>query len=223
MKLIYPDYEYVFDFTEGNHFCITIENPISFRNYVFNLLKQTEGEEGKFTLTDGLKEIEINKNISFITDLLRFEPVDKKISNKISQLLKTFIVNESMYERTADIVAKIENYIISIVEEFPYPVEYDIPEPANLLKTLNLRITSEYNSLLSKLCEYMKLLHDICGISIFVLLGAYTFFTKQELELLIEEANLQKHNIFFIESNPPKDHIKGIKNIIIDKDDCEIF
>lgn len=223
MKLINRNYEYVFHLIDGNHFCITIENPLIFRTYVTDLLNQIEGGEGKFILSEGIEEKEIDKNISMITDYLRFDPIDKKVSNKINLLLKNFVVDEILYEKTTEVVSTIEKYAISIIDDFPYSLSYDKIDVNNLLKILNLKITVEYTSLLEKIIEYMKLLHGICGISVFILLNISSFLSPQELEYLIEEANLQKHNLIFIESHNNQVQIPYTKNIIIDKDGCEIF
>ena len=82
MKLVHPDYEFVFDFKEGVHHHLIIEQPEIFRNYITELLLQEEGEDGAFVLSEGNEELEISKNLDIMTDVLRFDPNRQESNNK---------------------------------------------------------------------------------------------------------------------------------------------
>ena len=88
---------------------------------------------------------------------------------------------------------------------------------------INFRPTVSFDSLVEKAVERMKLLHEICNISVFVLVNAFSYFTNDEIYNLIEEANLEKHNLLFIDSTDRQGTELSLVKVIIDKDGCEIF
>lgn len=223
MKLVHPDYEFVFDFKEGVHHHLIIEQPEIFRNYITELLLQEEGEDGAFVLSEGNEELEISKNLDIMTDVLRFDPIDKKVTTKITSMLKSFMTGETMFERTSMLATEIESYAIHLTEEFPYSITYDNFDVANLVKLINFRPAVSFDSLAEKAAERMKLLHEICNISVFVLVNAFSYFTNDEIYNLIEEANLEKHNLLFIDSTDRQGTELSLVKVIIDKDGCEIF
>lgn len=223
MKLVHPDYEFSFDLKEGVHYQLIIEQPEILRNYITELLLQIDGEDGAFILSKGNEELEISKNIDIITDVFKMDPIDKKVTTKITNMIKNFITSEIMFEKTAFLTTEIESYAIKLVEEFPYAISYDGIDISNLIKLMNLHPTASFDSLIEKIVERMKLLHEICDISIFILLNAFSYFSEEEISNLIEEANLEKHNLIFIENTQRQNQKLGLTKIIIDKDGCEIF
>ena len=223
MRLINPNFEHVFEIKEGNHFLVVIENPEIMRTYISDLIKQANGEDGPFVLSENSSELNISKNMDILSNILVFETVDKSVISKVNTLLKNFMVGENMFERTAILKTQIENYAIQLSEEFPYSLSYDELDVSNLIKLIGIKPAVSYDSIAEKIAERMKLLHDICNISIFIIINAFSFLTIEEINELIEDSNLEKHHLIFIDSlNPSVDTILLTK-IIIDSDGCEIF
>lgn len=223
MKLVHPDYEFIFDLKEGTHYQLIIESPTVLRQYISELLKQGDGEDGNFVLSDENEELEISKNIDIITDVLRLDPIDKKVTTKITSMIKSFMAGETMYDKTSKLLTEIESYALHLIEEFPYSITYDNLDVTNLVKLINFHPTVSFESLIEKIAERMKLLREICNISIFVLFNAFSIFTENEITSLIEEANLEKNNLLFIDDNQNQYFHERLIKIIIDKDSCEIF
>lgn len=223
MKLMHPNYESEFLFEERTHFLLIIENPLIFRTYTSELFTQINGNDGEFILTEGIDTLSIDKNIDIISDFLHFEAMDKKVSNKINSLLKSFITSEFIYDKTLDIITKLEQYSINVIEEFPYSISYDQIDTTSILRAINFKLIADFDSLLEKIAERMKLCHDICNISVFIFINAFSFLALEEIELLIENANLEKNNLLFIESHNTSSRVQNVKKIIIDADGCEIF
>ena len=118
MRLINPNFEHVFEIKEGNHFLVVIENPEIMRTYISDLIKQANGEDGPFVLSENNSELDISKNMDILSNVLVFETVDKSVTSKVNSLLKSFMAGENMFERTAILKTQIENYAIQLSEEF---------------------------------------------------------------------------------------------------------
>ena len=101
MRLINPNFEHVFEIKEGNHFLVVIENPEIMRTYISDLIKQANGEDGPFVLSENNSELDISKNMDILSNVLVFETVDKSVTSKVNSLLKCFMAGENMFERTA--------------------------------------------------------------------------------------------------------------------------
>lgn len=223
MRLINPNFEHVFEIKEGKHFLVVIENPEIMRTYISDLIKQSDGEDGSFVLSENNSELDISKNMDILSNVLAFETVDKSVTSKVNTLLKNFMVGENMFERTAILKTQIENYAIQLSEEFPYSLSYDELDISNLIKLMGIKPAVSYDSITEKISERMKLLHDICNISIFIIVNAFSFLTTKEINELIEDSNLEKHHLIFIDSLNPSVENSPLTKIIIDSDGCEIF
>lgn len=223
MRLINPNFEHVFEIKEGNHFLVVIENPEIMRTYISDLIKQANGEDGPFVLSENNSELDISKNMDILSNVLVFETVDKSVTSKVNSLLKCFMAGENMFERTAILKTQIENYAIQLSEEFPYSLSYDELDISNLIKLMGIKPAVSYDSITEKISERMKLLHDICNISIFIIVNAFSFLTTKEINELIEDSNLEKHHLIFIDSLNPSVENSPLTKIIIDSDGCEIF
>ena len=223
MRLVHADYEFVFDIIEGLHYQVIIENPQIFRALILQLLDEIETGEGRFVLSENFEEIPMQKHVDVITDLLQIEPYDKRVLTKITSMLKTFVTNEDMYDDTMSIISEINKYALAVAERFPYLITFDDVDINGLIKALNGRPSTDADSLVEKICERMTILHDICGISIYILINATSYLSKDELNLLIEEGNLEKHNLILIDSFDTNYTHPNLKKLIIDNDNCEIY
>ena len=86
MRLINPNFEHVFEIKEGNHFLVVIENPEIMRTYISDLIKQADGEDGPFVLSENNSELDISKNMDILSNVLVFETVDKSVTSKVNSL-----------------------------------------------------------------------------------------------------------------------------------------
>lgn len=225
MKLVHPEMNYQVDFSEGKITGIFFDDPVRYRDFVTNLLKQSNDEEGLFVLSEDGEEISFSKNLAIISDVLNFDIEDKRVSNKVQSLLKSFAVSEDMFIKTQSVLSYIEKYAADLSEEFIYPVSYTSPEASAMIKMLAFKIDFEFQDELERLSEYINILHDICDIKAFVILGAFSCFSLDELKLFSEECSLKGHSILFLESNSAicNEEISFIEKVIIDSDGCEIF
>ena len=225
MKLVHPDYEYHIDFSEDSITAFFFDNPVSLRAWFMELVNQYKGEKGKFVLSEKGEEISISENMMIVSDPLLFEISDKKITNKIQSMLKSYVLSSDMFIKTQTILSEIEKYAEEIKAEFGYPINFDKFDSIVLLKMISFGIEYEFSSELEKLLEYMNLLHDICGIKAFVILNTFSVFSKQEIEQLCKDCSLQGHSLLFIEgsSSLSDEQLLFLNKVIIDSDGCELY
>lgn len=225
MKLVHPLHEFQIGFNEGDITALFFDSPVLFRSFVTELFSQYNENGGNFVLSEENNELKLSDNIIIIPNSLCITFDDKKVSNKLSSMLKSYLVSEDMFMSTQEIISKLEMYAEEIVCSFQYPLCYEKPDSSVILKILGFKAAVEYQSELEKLLEYMNLHHDICNIRGFVLLNCFSYFSIEELQLLAKDCQLQGHSLLFIESSSilsdlPLDFCR---KIIIDWDGVEIF
>ena len=79
MKLVHPKLEGQIIFSDEKPCQWVIESPEDFSLYVQELLRQSEGEEGQFVLSDGDKEKDISKYAEVIINPFAVNINDRKI------------------------------------------------------------------------------------------------------------------------------------------------
>ena len=223
MKLVHPHWEHSFNFDLYNTYCLIIENPTLLREYLIELRAQVSGEDGLFVLSHDNKELTLSDHVVILSDLLFFEIADRKLTSRIQGLLKRFIVSSDMYEETQELISSLLQYAESIADKFDYPVTYNEVDYATLVKLLGFDVKYEYDSPLEKLIEYFDLAHDICNLSIFVLVNPSTLFIDEEIKSLTEHCMHMGHKIIAIEASDPDSSKFYERKIIIDEDACELF
>lgn len=220
ITLKHYNWEHTIKFNDGSITHLFIESPMTYRNYVSELLLQINGEEGDFILSD-TEELSIPKKLAILTDPINLQFDEKKINSKINKDLLSIASNSQALERTSfSLISLLEQYASEIAEDYGYNIDYETPDISSILKLLSFHITTEYESLADKILEWMNITHDILKIDNFILLNLQTYFTEKEIDQLCIEASSSKHNLLLIDQfNTYKKH-----NVItIDSDNCELF
>lgn len=223
MKLVNSKWEHIIELNEGSSTILVIEDSVMLREYATSLIFQVEHDEGPFVLSDEKKEYSLKDRIAVVTDPLQMDIVDKRISAKITSLMKSHMVGEDHYSDTLDIMSHLEAYAEKLQLDFPYELSHNEIDSVSIAKMLGFSIVTEYENELDRMSEYTKLMHDICGIDSFFFIGMSNYFSEKELRVFLHESYLEKHNLVFIEKNDNLDSSLFQKRIIIDGDSCEIF
>lgn len=223
MKILrHFDWEHEIIFNDGSITNLIIENPITLRNYILELVNQINEGEGDFILSEKEEEISISKNLAFVANPITLEFDEKKINAKINKDLLQLVSKSSDIQRiTFPLISMIEQYAEKLVEEYGYNVAYkELGEP-EVIKMLNFHIDQEYDSPADKILEWMNITHDILQIENFVILNLSLYFSENEIDLLCSEASSLKHNLLLIDRVKLYDNATNI--ITIDADNCELF
>lgn len=222
MKLVTSKWEHSYCLGDGECYETIIENPFVFRDYIESLKTQIEGLDGPFVLSEKLKPLKLKDHAILIDNPLSLESSNKRISSKIVSLLKDQASSEDFIIDTSEILSAIARYAEKLSDCSDYSIKYDDPDIAGIIKILNFEIDLEYETPLERLAEYFNVLHSLCGISVFILVNAISFFSIEELRELITFCISQKHSVILLNSYQKNLNIENLKVSIIDEDCCEI-
>lgn len=223
MKLVNSSWEHVIDLSDGTSTLLVIEDPICLRGYIEALIEQINTDIGPFVLSDEKKEYSVKEKVAVVTDPLQNEIVDKRITSKITSMMKSHMVGEDHYADTIGIISAIESYAEELKSDFPYELTHSEIDSASLSKLLGFSILVEYESKIDRLTEFANIMHGICGINSFFLVGMSSYYSEEELSIFLKECCLQKHNVVLLERLDCLGNVGVSKKVVIDKDHCEIF
>lgn len=224
MKLVYPDYKNQIIFQEGCTNLWIIENQKEFRRLIHELYAQTQGEDGRFVLSEENDILNVKKTMQCILVPFDLELNNKKILEAIYTKLKNNIMESSLFLSQNEMLGKVFQFLEEIIEQADYPLTYneDI-DIKSIFKLVNLKLDSSAESMPEQLYEYIRLHQQILGIKVFVFVNLRTYLTDEELEDLLRYLEYYKASILLIESQDRGEKFKGEKKYIIDKDLCEIY
>ena len=215
------NWEHTVIFDDGSITNLFIENPVTFREYTGELLRQINGDDGDFVLSQNNEEISITKNIAIITDPLNLQFDEKKINTKINKDIVSLIAKDAEIQKDSfPLISMLEQYANNLKESYGYNINYEIPDDTSIVKILGFHIDMDYETQSEKLLEWLNITHDILHIENFVILNMQTYFSNKEIEIICAEASSMKHNLLLINQFNTYDRPNSI---IIDSDNCELY
>lgn len=224
MKLVHPDYLFQINMQESFITKLVIENPKVFSAVVQELMQQIEGGEGRFVLSDNNEIIEISENVFYIIDPFSLDINQKKVLTKIYSLLKDEIISTELFLKTNQLFSEMKLYMEEIIEIVDYPLTYLDEIDINMFfKFMNVRVESLDGDILEQLIDYIKIMQQVLGYSVVVLINIKAYLETSEIVQLYKFASYQKISLIMIESNEDGDGIADERVYIIDKDCCEIY
>lgn len=224
MKIINKNWQRKIEIEENTIYTLVFENKKYYRENIKELISQHKGNEGNYIYSNDNKEISFEKSSYIITDIFNIEINSKKILTKIyNSLLKQIIDDIVEYnELTTHIRAYFEKLIFNSSFEVEQGEEIDIN---SLLKLGNFQIHVEDDDILEKFIKFLKVLVQLCGITIIFIVGLHNVFTDEEVREIYKEVCVNKISIINIEyqqfNNLSNENYKEIV-YIFDKDNCEI-
>lgn len=223
MKLVYEDIETHIDFAQHKVNILVIENPSLMREVIGNLVRQIQGDDGKFILSEGSKTLSLAKNASIIIDFFAVTLNERKVLTKLYDRLTELSVSEDFYLRTNDIRCRIEEYTNDILFASDLTLAYDDSfKMQEFFKFLGIKFEDNEATLLERLLAYVELCASFLGLKLVVCVNLNAFLSKDELEDLYNQIKYYNINLLLIEhkftrSSLPQEHL-----LVIDEDLCEI-
>jgi CRISPR type II-A-associated protein Csn2 len=221
MKLNNADYNLLFDMKENQINVLVVENQHAFSDIVSSLYFQCQGGEGHFILSDANKALKIANEAEILLDLFSLDFNNRKILGKLYAELDD-IGKDYIQEKeniNASIVQNLDEIILkSRYDHLDFQIDLQWTE---LFKLYKVKIEQDFENLLEKLIEYMKVLVYVCNISVLILVNTKAYFDSEEQKQIYEMANLLKLQLVLIESRESMS-ISEEKVYIIDKDLCLI-
>lgn len=222
MKLVHPEIPYAL--IESDNKCSEwiIENPETFSSYLQEMMQQCSGEDGRFVLSQGAKELDIAKNVEVIFDIFSVDCNDRRILSKLYAQLEQLAYGEMFYVRTRELAQRLQAYVMDLEQETDHilNMEQMLDLPA-ILKALGVKFESMEDNFFERMLRYMKLMGNILNKKLFVLINARSFISDAQIRMLMEELKYQDWKILFVESFA-RDCILSVPRCIIDKDNCVI-
>jgi len=221
MRLLLYDYDIEIELQLDTPFCLCLESPTMYRTVVQELWNQINGEPGSIILSDNGKELQISKCSELIINPYAITPNEKKLLNKLYQEM-VMIAGEELYEATSEINSRIIEYIDTIIDRIPYPIDYE-PEldVSSLAKAYKIRFDDSEEDAVSRLLSYCKLVHRVLGIECFIFANLKQIMTANELSSFYRELAYEHLYILDIEG-PYSYKLKGERCTIIDNDESRI-
>lgn len=221
MKLIYSVYGIELELEENQVYVLTVENTRVMTELIQDLWRQCQGEEGELSLVRNGEKVSFDKNIEFVYNPVMVSCNNRKIISKLYKQIDE-IAREEMYEKTLKLNSEIVSYLDELSEKVPYPLanlmEMELP---GLLKLYRLEVEEEYFSLAEQLVSYLRIMHQICGIKVFVCMNLKQFFNPSEIQIIYQDIFLEKLILIDIEGKY-SERLICEKNWIIDESLCII-
>lgn len=200
---------------------LSIENPKLFSDIIFNLWHQTNGQEGEIIVMDGAREVAIGKQVSFITNPFSINCNDKKIMAALYKEMNQLVV-DNFYEQYCRTNSIVVGFIDELINKVPYYLTFEPDmKVGDLLKIYDVRISTDNESIVTIMIDYMRALKDICGISIFIVLSLKQYMTIEQLKDIYEFCFYHKIYLINIEGHFTR-KVWGERCVIIDETLCVI-
>lgn len=219
MRLVNSKYGLDIIFKENRTEILILEDAVIMRDVVGELWNQYKGGEGSFLLSEG-KILKIDRFMELIVNPFDLDFQSRKIVTALLNKM-TEIGNEDVVEKNR-INCELINLLNGIAGSINYPgITYHLDFLwADLFKMYGVKIENQ-EGFLSQIIEYMKVISEMCGISLLCFVNLKKYLSKTELLDLYKNKEYNKTNILLIESSESElideEHIT-----IIDKDRCVI-
>lgn len=221
MRLVHKRNGLEIDIEENTIYVLVVENQKEFSSLLTELHEQLLGHEGDFLLSDGSDVYEISKDCEVIFDPISLEPNSKKVISHLYKELKE-ISNEHFSEIEGEINRLLINYFDMLQGKSLYALDYNTDfNVSDYFKTHDLRLMCEYNNLLERIIEYLRVASEICEHKVFFFVNLKSYLSQEELIALYDFSFYSKIHLFMIEGSQgrplPQENLW-----IIDKDLCII-
>lgn len=222
MKLVHPDLNQQLEFREEKACEWIIESPVLFSKYVVELQHQIEGEDGQFVLSEQEKALDIAKCVEIIVNPLDVNINEKKVVNKLYLELEELASGETMFLKTQEILAKLQEYFGEMEQNSAYALSVaENIEISSLFKAVEVKLESYAEDWFENLNQYMRVLAEFLRRKIIVFVNIRSYISDKQLIQLLENAAYNEIKLLLIESSQ-RSFSEGTKRYIIDYDGCEI-
>lgn len=201
---------------------LVIENKASLYSFLSYCHNDFSGDSDRirFYIDDSLQDND--ERLSFIPNLFDLNLNSKKNINGLYKLLKKKYYSE-LKEGISELKSKAEAIIKEISLDFDVELTAgDAINEDDLFKAMNLGFAEDDSSLLERLIKYMDIIHELQGISVFVIYRLRDYFEDDELTFLRHEVDYKGIVLIDIETEKPIKPQENETVIVMDKDLCFI-
>lgn len=206
-----------------NKVSVIVVEDVAFRlPIVEGLYMQVMGKDGNWLLVENEKNYELEKKAEIILEPFSLELNNKKVKNKLYQEIKT-IAEDCFYSQGLEVHSNICIYLENVLEKISYPVKYKEDwNVLELLKAYGVELEEESDNICEKLFHYIKLMNQVCGISIFITVDLKQYLSEEQIFELYKLVGYSKIQLILIEFNMCSEKLDCEDIYILDKDRCII-
>ena len=221
MKLLIPQCSLELYQTENTIDILTIEEPYTFASVVGDLWQQVTGNDGDCMLSELGASMAISKSADIIFNPFSLDCNNSKVLKVIYQVLE-----REMDTETIELRGKIQQDLLELMDHIAetewYPLAYDVNlELPTVFKLCNLKLDFQESALLERVHNYVRIMHQVCGVRLFVFVNLKQYFSNRELDLLYQDFLYE--NIWVVDFESAfRQVIEHENNVIFDKDFCLI-
>lgn len=220
MIISHPVFDTPIDLAHNN--LVILEHPLLYRTLVAELIAQSEGESGRFLLTENYEEKSIGKYVSIIHNPFRLCENDHKMRTALYKLLEKEVQTLD-FEYYKEVESKILQFLQHVNMQSAYPLTMaDSISMTEIFKLGQLQLELTKDSVPERLYEYICALHRLAGAQCVVMYNVRNIFTNTEAEVFLKEISEQELSVLFLERSVPPIVTKYEKLYIVDQDLCEI-
>lgn len=222
MKLIERELGLEIELKERRVSVLVIEDIRQRLSLVNQLFAQTSSQDSAWILVEDEKSFDISKKCEIILEPFSVDLNSRKIISKLFQEI-TERADEEFYEEGLMLHSQISAYLEQLLEKLPYPIAYSSAwDLNNVLKMYGVKLSEDCEDQFDMLCSYIKLLSQICGTEIFILVNMKSFFTETQISELYKMASYGKMYLVLIEFSVDSHRYSEEDTYILDSDGCII-
>jgi CRISPR type II-A-associated protein Csn2 len=220
MKLVHPEIQTIFQFSNGSFPAVVIENPSFFYRFTDDLCRQCNGESGETVLSSEDIPISISGNLDLHTNFLPFEINRKNLVTKITSRLEKQALAPEFYERNQRLLGEVEKFLLDLAFQNDIDLEFPKLSISGLLKSAGLCLKEDDLPLPEKILTYMELMRANALASVFVFVNLRSFLNDDTMEKFTMTCCSHEYNIMLID-NREYNRLTLEKRTVIDADLCE--
>lgn len=224
MKLVHPDIQMQIQIKLGTIAEMILENPNLFAACLSELYRQTQGEEGRFILSEDSNILKPGTYAECIINPYDLNVNKKKILTRVYAAIKNEVQDTDLYLEYEELLRNLHQFAEKVTEHMDIPLEYDsVSDAGILLKLLNFNIASEDTpQMVERLIDYIKILSEYTEIKLIILVNIKSYISCENMKHLQKICAYLKMALLLVE-NTEGYRIDGSLKYIIDSDGCEIY
>ena len=136
--------------------------------------------------------LDFSKNVALIYNLFELDSNRKKLINRLYEKLKKRIFESDLHMRYQSILADMERFVNDLEGLSEYMLQYSLDiDVTHFLKFMDVRIAEEEQTFLERLSDHLKLLVDLLGVELIILVNLRSCLDEAEAERW-EKADLRR-------------------------------
>lgn len=226
MKLLINGFENEIEFSEEYINVIQIENKKLFQNIMEQFYTNIEENFNNLEvqlISDNNQNLNLKDNVYLLTDFYNLDINNKKILNKIQEIV-FYKINLENKEKIDKNISKIRSILLEEIIEFP--IELSIKEEISLndiIKIFNLKIEmSNFTDIVKRIEFIIDILANLNLANILVIPNLKSYLNNKQIIEIYKYSLYNKINLLIIETNKVRKN-KFEKILIIDKQFNDYF